>query len=92
MSQPASIFDAEDYSPMTDMTCQPADCEQCGAPYRRDAAYLVCTKFPDEHFRFCEPVGRSDHPKNAGWEAYLRANGLEAFDRAIIRHIQSHRF
>lgn len=88
MSQSTSIFDREGYSLMEDMTGQPEECEQCGAPYRREAAFLVCTKHPDKHSRYCEPVGRPEHPKNPEWEAYLDVNGRDAFTRAVERHIK----
>lgn len=79
-----SIFDSEDYSPMRDMTCQPTHCE-CGQPFRRHGGYLICTA---GHERGMECVGREDHTRNAEWEAYLDANGRDAFQRAIERHHQ----
>jgi hypothetical protein len=38
---------------LIDMTGQPENCDECGAPYRRAWAYLLCTKNP-EHWRGCE--------------------------------------
>jgi len=87
IAAPDSIFDKEDYSPVRDMTCQPRHCE-CGAAYRRDGGYLFCKS---GHERGAEPVGREDHPRNAEWEAYLEANGRDAFERAVDRHIAQRR-
>jgi hypothetical protein len=86
-----SIFDDPNYEVMRDMTCQPATCEQCGGLYRRDGAYLIC-QANNDHERFCEPVGREDHPRHAEWQSYLETNGREAFERAIERHLERQRF
>ena len=84
VSKAKSIFDSKDYSPMRDMTCQPTHCD-CGQPFHRRGACLIC-KAGHEHWMEC--VGREDHPRNAEWEAYLDANGRDAFQRAIERHHQ----
>lgn len=83
-----SIFDHPDYDPMRDMTCQPAVCEECGRPLRRDAAYLTC---PAGHTRGIECVGREDHPRHEEWEQYIESNGREAWDRAVDRMLARRR-
>lgn len=78
-----SIFAAEDYDPMQDMTCQPTHCE-CGQPFRRHGVWLICKA---GHELGMDCVGRQDHPRNAEWEAYLDTNGRDAFQSAIERHM-----
>jgi hypothetical protein len=80
-----SIFDHPDYSPLRDMTCQPAVCEECGASYRRLGAYLICS---NGHNRSIECVGIEDHPRHAEWERYIDTNGREAWERAVDRCVQ----
>lgn len=77
-------FSAESYDPMEDLTLQPAFCLVCGGIYRRVCAYLICSRHP-EHNIGIDCVGRLDHPRNEEWEAYLDANGREAFDAACDR-------
>lgn len=55
------------YDPMTDMWGQPTRCEDCGEPYRRSHAYLVC---PAGHNRGIECCGREEHPLYAQFCAY----------------------
>lgn len=57
-----------DYDPMTDMAFQPPNCQDCGAPYRRDAAYLFCTA-NREHWRMMECPG---DPYHKDYEAFCR--------------------
>ena len=68
---PPTQIDA--YDPNTDMICQPTHCE-CGAPYRKNGAYLHCTK-NTEHWRFADCVGRPEHPRHTEFAAYRASIG-----------------
>ncbi len=65
----------EDYDPMTDMAFQPPNCQDCGAPYRRNGAYLHCTKNPDKHWRFVDCPSREEHPHFEAFVRYRRQIG-----------------
>lgn len=51
---------------LVDMTGQPQNCDDCGAPYRRSWAYLFCTKNP-EHWRGCECTAEARWAIEARW-------------------------
>lgn len=61
-----------DWDPRRDMTCQPKSCEECGAPYRREGAFLFCRS---GHERYIESVGLENHPRYEEFAAYRRAIG-----------------
>ncbi len=84
-----SPFEAEDYSPMEDMTLQPATCEECGEKFRRSGAFLFCRS---GHSRMIETLGREDHPLNPKWEAYIERGGRDSFEAAVARVIKGRRF
>jgi hypothetical protein len=64
----------EDYDAMTDMAFQPATCAECGAPNRRNGAYILCTR-NENHWRMIEACGRPEHPRYEEFVRYRRAIG-----------------